>query len=524
MMTAVNPIAQLVSLDGSSNVNFLQAGSGAQVRSVQSKLRDVVSVKDFGAVGDGVTDDTAAIAAAVAAARGKTLYFTNGQYKLNTDSGSITLEEITIFGETVQDGASTVIDQGAVFAIYGTTNSPFKVRRGVTFDGVGFYYPTQIDSVTPTVFPVTLAFDFTNGAVQFVWIKNCVSFNAYRFVDINDSGGSAGHIWIENNTICALNRGIYIRHNLEHTRIAGNNFTFGHWLPATEPGARAYVRGNCTYIQIDKSDGVEIVDNLFFGSLNGVLIAATGLAQMIILAVNKFDQTRYGIKATGVGNFDGIIIGNTFNSFNSQNTSLQSRSIEVSTSGAERETINITGNNFKLSTEEQVFFSGNTPTRDIIVSNCAFLSWAAYKAAGGPWGAINASGNNTNITVSGSRFMGGNNPTYSNGIVGALNTLEINGCRFESCFQVTNISTSFLTGMGNASFATGGSVSDVYTAIQAVWGPNNFDKPSDKTTMRSTILLFSNNASYADDAAAAAAGVTIGSFYRNGSVVQIRVT
>jgi polygalacturonase len=44
--------------ENASGITYDPAGTGAVSRTVQSKLRDVVSVKDFGAVGDGVTDDT----------------------------------------------------------------------------------------------------------------------------------------------------------------------------------------------------------------------------------------------------------------------------------------------------------------------------------------------------------------------------------------------------------------------------------------------------------------------------------
>lgn len=68
---------------GSDRVSFLQAGTGAVTRTAQSKLRDVVSVKDFGAVGDGVADDQTAFNNA--AATGKAYIAPNGTYKRGTD-------------------------------------------------------------------------------------------------------------------------------------------------------------------------------------------------------------------------------------------------------------------------------------------------------------------------------------------------------------------------------------------------------------------------------------------------------
>ena len=73
----------LIAATGASLVGFQRAGTGAVPTTVQSKLQEVVSVKDFGAVGDGFADDTAAIQNAVNylnSQGGGQLFFPRGIY------------------------------------------------------------------------------------------------------------------------------------------------------------------------------------------------------------------------------------------------------------------------------------------------------------------------------------------------------------------------------------------------------------------------------------------------------------
>lgn len=107
--------ARLDDSDGSSLVGFQQAGTGAVTRTAQSKMRDVVSVKDFGAVGDGMADDTAAIQTAITASKNvflpagtykitSPLYMTNGARLIGDGVGATTINKTTT---TVGTGSNT---------------------------------------------------------------------------------------------------------------------------------------------------------------------------------------------------------------------------------------------------------------------------------------------------------------------------------------------------------------------------------------------------------------------------------
>lgn len=91
------------SSDSSSSL-FIQSGAGAVVRTAQDKMRESFSVKDFGAIGDGVANDTAAVSATIAAAiasGSKGVYAPAGVYKLTAPiSAALSgLQQLTITGD-----------------------------------------------------------------------------------------------------------------------------------------------------------------------------------------------------------------------------------------------------------------------------------------------------------------------------------------------------------------------------------------------------------------------------------------
>jgi parallel beta-helix repeat protein len=120
--------ASLAASSGSSLVGFIQAGAGAVARTAQSKMRDIVHVKDFGAVGNGVADDTAAIQSACSAA--KTVIFGSSadSYKI---SAAITIAS----GATLLINGATITQTTDQTPIFNASNTDNVTVTGGRFVG-----------------------------------------------------------------------------------------------------------------------------------------------------------------------------------------------------------------------------------------------------------------------------------------------------------------------------------------------------------------------------------------------------
>jgi len=137
--------AAFAASSGSSLVGFIQSGTGAVATTVQAKLRESVSVKDFGAVGNGSTDDTAAIQLALNSGA-KRVYAPAATYKI---LGTLTIPTgVCLDGDgpdqTIFDGSSTTFaaltsgqhirtTAGSYTALPALSVSPSKGATTLTF-------------------------------------------------------------------------------------------------------------------------------------------------------------------------------------------------------------------------------------------------------------------------------------------------------------------------------------------------------------------------------------------------------
>jgi hypothetical protein len=178
-----------------ANINYGSQFTGQTTRTVAAKLADVISVKDFGAVGDGTTDDTAAIQAAINAASGgnSTVYIPDGVYRITS-------------GLTIPDD-------------------------GITIEGQGF---GRSLSVSENIGTRILA-DFTSG-----WVITCLQAcftlrdieiygsDSVRWASAGSVDGTKGAIYIRDGVTSLLERvliyqepgiGIYMSHECPSSKL-----------------------------------------------------------------------------------------------------------------------------------------------------------------------------------------------------------------------------------------------------------------------------------------------------------------
>lgn len=217
---------------------FTQSGTGAVARTWQTKLRDIVSVKDFGAIGDGVADDTGKIQAAldaVSAAGGGTVYLPSGTYLIAAT--------LTLPGSVILQGAGssqTKITTASATLTYVSVNSGFYSQiRGIQFT----------TSATPTSgTTISIGVNAFSFSLDDVFILNC--WNGINCIGTNNSTrlsiGFVTNLKIYNFRNIALNfqycNDIFVSNFLIYQKDIAN--TFGQYGIALSDNCEAIILTN----------------------------------------------------------------------------------------------------------------------------------------------------------------------------------------------------------------------------------------------------------------------------------------
>lgn len=271
------------------DVQYTPAGTGAVATDVQAKLREIVSVKDFGAVGDGVADDTNAIKNAIASNR--TVHFPAGTYLITSHIVKSNLSNVALIGEG--RGVSTILcSASATF-----TNSPIGFSTCDTVEVSGLTIDQNNNSSLTAAYPVFIAVSSTRMAVRncfftrYTYIACALNSCTFSFIEDNiierDTAINTTNYAINVSSSVSRSQGIVVRNNIcrrassiysgYNIQVIGNTFIsykYGAGINTSQEaddgsyGQYIIIGNNCSNGTGVDSDGVNVAGMEILGQNN----------------------------------------------------------------------------------------------------------------------------------------------------------------------------------------------------------------------------------------------------------------
>lgn len=270
---------------------FKASGTGAASRSLQSKLTDVVNVKDFGAVGDGVTNDAPAIQAAINSlgARGGTVILPPQVFRLA--SAIVITTPVRLEGsgysESGETGGGTWLKITTTGFVPVTFFGAGSRSGAVTNLGITQTHATPGSGWAPTDYDFVFRADQCEGGV---------TFEDILFYPVNKGiyANAGGRVYCNRVRGQVFNIGILYDALFDVPTIT--NLHFWPWW-SVDNNVMAYTQANCDGIILGRSDGC-FMDNLFAFGLRSLLKFSTfgsGSSRGWSLGQAYADFCKYGI-------------------------------------------------------------------------------------------------------------------------------------------------------------------------------------------------------------------------------------